>query len=136
MSVTGIARQSVASRVLTQLEAWPGCHAGHAACGSGLGVTVGARQILHLHTDREAELCLTRPVIERMRHTLETSEQVALEPHRDWIGVRLETENDADLLVALFSLAIKAHQGPEPGPGLTDCLASGGAGQPGSGPGR
>jgi hypothetical protein len=124
MSVSGIARQSMASRVLKQLEAWPGCHAGHAECGSGAGITVGARQILHLHTGDEAELWLTVSFIERMRPALETSPQVALEPHRDWIGIRLETEDDADLLVSLFSLAIKAHAGPDVQPATSRCLAS------------
>jgi hypothetical protein len=123
MSVSGIARQSMASRVLKQLETWPECRTGTAACGSGAGVSVGARQILHLHTGNEAELWLTVPLIERMRPALETAQQVALEPHRDWIGIRLDTEDDADLLVALFSLAIKTHHGPEPKPEMSECLA-------------
>ncbi|GII33726.1 luciferase domain-containing protein [Planotetraspora mira] len=123
MSVSGIARQSMASRVLKQLETWPECRTGTAVCGSGAGVSVGARQILHLHTGNEAELWLTVPLIERMRPALESAQQVALEPHRDWIGIRLDTEDDADLLVALFSLAIRSHDGAEPEPEMSECLA-------------
>ncbi|MCW2882594.1 MAG: hypothetical protein JWQ95_6694 [Sphaerisporangium sp.] len=121
MSLT---RESTACRVLERLETWPAVHVGDAACGTGTGVGVNDRQVLHLHADHEADLCLSRSVIERMGPTLMTAEQVILHPGRGWVGVRLETDGDIDLLVALFSVAVKAHLASETRPELIGCSAS------------
>jgi hypothetical protein len=122
MSLT---RASIAHRVLNRLEAWPGIQIAGAACGRGVGVSVHARELLHLHTDHEAELFLGESTIKRMHDTLSGTEQVSVRPGNGWIRLRLRYEGDTDLLLALVSVAIKAHDpGQDRDDDLTGCSAS------------
>ncbi|MFD1934374.1 MULTISPECIES: luciferase family protein [Nonomuraea] len=115
-----VALDSRARRALALLEEWPAVRTTQASCRRGVGVAVGAREVLHLHSDRDAELCLTRPTIDRMRAALADTGQVVFGPSEDWIGVRLESEADIDLLLALLSVAIKTC---DPGQAVTRCSA-------------
>jgi hypothetical protein len=109
----GLSTASVAALVLDRLDRWPEVHVAHATCGSGVGVAVRRHELLRLHDDREAELCLTGAVIERMGATLSANPQVRLPAQGDWVSVQLDTWWDADLLLTLLSVAIKAHLAPE-----------------------
>ncbi|WP_067468800.1 luciferase domain-containing protein [Actinomadura macra] len=81
---------------------------------------------MHLHTGDEAELCLTRPVVERLGGALTDSGRVLIRPGGDWICVRLDTDSDMAMVVSLASVAIKAHTRPPTGGGrrLTPCGAA------------
>jgi hypothetical protein len=86
-----------------------------AGCGSGVGVGLApdARQILHVHSDRQAELCLTRTAIDRLRPALAESGTVGGTVDQasdgDWASFQLDTEHDVELLLTLLSVALKAH---------------------------
>lgn len=99
---------SNADRVVAKLTSWPAVSVVRADCGHGVGVRVDQRQVLHLHNGDEAELRLTRPVIERLGDTLLDSGRVAVQPGGDWVRIPLTTESDVALVVSLTSVAIKA----------------------------
>jgi hypothetical protein len=65
-------------------------------------------QVIHLHTGAEAELRLTRPVVDRMGAALADSGRVTIQPGGEWISVSLDTDSDMALVVSLASVAIKA----------------------------
>lgn len=106
---------SLAGRLTRQLDAWPAVHADRAECGLGTGFAAAHRaggQIVHLHGGDEAELYLTRPVIDRLGAALRESGRVSVSPGGDWVRVRLDTESDVRLVMSLASVAIKAS-GPD-----------------------
>ncbi|MBO3750707.1 DUF5519 family protein [Streptosporangiaceae bacterium NEAU-GS5] len=111
MSASGIAPDSQARRALTRLAEWPAIQIVAAGCGSGVGVGLAAdpRQILHLHSDREAELCLTRTAIDRLHDALAETGAVGEAADGDWATVLLDNDRDIDLLLSLLSVALKAH---------------------------
>lgn len=123
MRATGIALGSQADRVLALLQDWPAIQAVAPYCQIGIGVAVGSSQILHLHTDHIAEICLTRRTICRMYSALVRADQIMLGLNEDWVGVRLDTDRDVDLLIALLSVAIKTHTDPAAPPAATPCSA-------------
>lgn len=102
---------SPASRVLAQVETWPGIIRARAACGIGQALAIEGSQIIHLHHDSTVELCLGRPAIARMGDVLLASGQVAIRPYgdagSDWVGVHLEARADETLAIALASVAIQ-----------------------------
>jgi hypothetical protein len=107
---------ALAGRLTAQLDAWPAVRAGRAECGVGTGFAPAHRdgaQIVHLHGGDEAELHLTRPVIERLGAVLRESGRVAVSPGGDWVRVRLDTESDVALVMSLASVAIKANDPAE-----------------------
>ena len=101
--------QSFADRAVEQLRRWPALR----VCRTGRGVAVGlaatAGKIVDLHQPNEARLCLTWPVIQRLSGSLTENGQVRLEPDRDWVRVRLDSDGDIGLLVSLVSVAIQAN---------------------------
>nr|WP_307797195.1 luciferase family protein [Actinomadura barringtoniae] len=99
---------SLAGRIVDRLNSWPGVAKVRADCGMGVALTAGGSQIMHLHTDDEAELRLSRPVIERLGGVLTESGRVRIKPDSEWIAVRLDTDSDMALVVSLASVAIKA----------------------------
>jgi hypothetical protein len=108
-AVVGSDRTSYAGRIADRLEAWPGVTKLRADCGIGLALQVGGNQFVHFHTDDEAELRLTRPVLERLGEALAASGRVAVRPGGEWVAVRLDTDSDMALVVSLASVAIKAN---------------------------
>ena len=113
VSATKIAGTSHAGRALAQLRAWPSVQARRADCGFGIGVGTHAGQILHIHDEDHATLCLTQPVIDRFRDVLAQA-GIDVIPDDDWIAMRLETPTDTSLLVTLVSVAIKANSPTPP----------------------
>lgn len=99
---------SFADRLVNRLSTWPAVSVAPADCGIGLGLRVGPRQVLHLHSADEAELLLTRPVVERLGDALVKSGRVAVQPAGDWVRVALNTDSDVALALSLASVAIKA----------------------------
>ncbi|WP_433324045.1 luciferase family protein [Spirillospora sp. CA-294931] len=117
MAVNGSGLTSNAGRIADRISAWPGVTRARADCGVGVALVSGGRQIMHLHGDDEAELRLTRAVVDRLGCTLAECERVEIRPGGEWITVRLDTDSDVALVVSLASVAIKAtatDQGPAP----------------------
>lgn len=100
---------SFADRAVEQLCDWPALTVCRAGGGSGEGLALGARQIVHLHGRDEAEVCLTWQMVRRMSGVLLECGRVRLEPGGDWVRVRLDNDRDVALLVSLVSVAIKAN---------------------------
>ena len=65
-------------------------------------------EIVHFHSDRQADVHLGRPAIERLREELEHSTAVRLVPGSGWVTVLLGGESDADLVLTLASVARQA----------------------------
>lgn len=112
MAASGSGATTNAGRLAARIEAWPGVSAVRADCGVGIALAAGGGQIMHLHTGDEAELRLTRPVVERLGAALAESGRVAIRPGGDWIAVRLDTDSDLSLVMSLASVAIKANSDP------------------------
>ncbi|HEX2315858.1 MAG TPA: luciferase family protein, partial [Thermomonospora sp.] len=108
MAAKGSGATSYADRVMARLESWPSMRRARAGCGIGTGLGVGACQVVHLHSGDEAELLLTRPVVDRLQAVLLASGRVSVQPGGHWIRVGLHTESDVTLVLTLASLAIKA----------------------------
>lgn len=111
--------RSAAERVAAQLTAWPGLVPGRPACGTGRGFSFRGEEILHLHTGGEADLRLSRAVIERFEKVLDESGQVVVRPGDDWVTVHLDTDTAGSMLLSLLSLAINAVDEPAGGPPCT-----------------
>ncbi len=97
---------------MARLRGWPGMSVVRADCGVGVALSAGGSQIIHLHGGDEAELCLTRPVVDRLGGALRESGRVSIRPGGDWVAVRLDTDSDVAMAVSLASVAIKAAAGP------------------------
>ncbi|WP_157247361.1 luciferase family protein [Nonomuraea typhae] len=124
MRARGIALGSQAARVLTLLREWPDLQTTLPSCRAGVGVAVGNNEILHLHAGDDAELCLTRPTIYRLYPALAGTNCVILGRSEDWIGIRLGTALDTDLLLSLLSVAIKTCVCGECDQTITPCSAA------------
>ncbi|QMU77369.1 hypothetical protein GXW83_18360 [Streptacidiphilus sp. PB12-B1b] len=96
-------------RAIEQLESWAGLHGAPASCGTGTALRSGSRDIVHFHTEHDADLHLTGPAIQRLCPELAECTAVRLHPASQWVTVHLDCAGDADLLVALVSVALKAH---------------------------
>ena len=99
-----------ADRAVEQLRQWPALTESSVRGRAGAVFTAGRRQVVHLHRPDEAELRLTRPVIERLRRALACRTRVRVMPGSDWVRLPLECESDVALLAALVSVAIKASR--------------------------
>jgi hypothetical protein len=95
--------------VAEELRGWPALTACQVDCGASRGFALRTREIVHLHSANEAELCLTWPVVQRMHKVLLDCGQVMMEPGADWIRVRLGGDSDIRLLLSLVSVAIQAN---------------------------
>jgi hypothetical protein len=101
--------ESYADRAVQQLRRWPTLTVRPADYGSGRGLALSMRQIVHLHAGNEAEVYLTWPVAERMSEALDASGRVTTAAGDDWVRVQLDSDNDVALLISLVSVAIKAN---------------------------
>ncbi|MBT2214051.1 luciferase family protein [Actinomadura sp. NEAU-AAG7] len=125
MATGGSGTDSNAGRVVARLRKWSGVSVGRADCGVGVALCAGHGQFMHLHTGDEAELCLTRPVVDRLGGALADSGRVLVRPGGDWVAVRLDTDSDMAMAVSLASVAIKAHTRPAArGTPITPCPAA------------
>ncbi|WP_433463327.1 luciferase family protein [Spirillospora sp. CA-128828] len=80
MSAASHPRQGFGDQAFQQLRAWPALTVCRLVDGAGRGLAVGTRQILHLHALDEAEVYLTRPVVQRVAHALTDNGGVTIEP--------------------------------------------------------
>ncbi|WP_157996072.1 luciferase domain-containing protein [Thermomonospora amylolytica] len=101
--------RTLTDHVLDQVRGWPALRVCQAECGTGRALAVGARQIVHFPSENEAEVYLTGPVVHRMREVLLRCGPVLPEPPGPWIRLRLGGDSDAELLISLISVAIKAN---------------------------
>src|SRR5690349_8851620 len=113
---------SLVETIIDQLETWPDLASGRAACGHGRSFTADGAELLHLHGDAEAQVCLTAPVINRIGAQLRAA-GVMTAGWGDWVTVPLDTPADATLVINLVSVAIKANTsaGPAHRPARTGC---------------
>jgi Family of unknown function (DUF5519) len=81
----------------------------------GRGFSFRGEQVLHLHTGGEADLRLSRAVVERFEKVLYESGQVVVRPDDDWVTVHLDTDTAGSMLLSLLSLAIHAMEEPDGG---------------------
>lgn len=123
MGLRSLKDESFADRAIEQLRHWPSLTVCRADSGNGRGVALSTRQIVHLHGGGEAEIYLTRPVVQRMAEVLLGSGRVAMSPDDDWVRVRLDSDGDVRLFTSLVSVAIKASaQSPhEPHRPIASC---------------
>jgi hypothetical protein len=106
---------TLAQRALERLDAWPDLTAGPASCGVGRALRSQYSEIVHFHTDREADLHLTNRAIQRIHGDLADSTAIRMVPGSRWVTVHLDCDADVDLLLSLVSVALKAHQTPPAG---------------------
>jgi len=113
---------TLAQRALEQLTAWPDLTAGPASCGTGQALRSSHSDIVHFHSDYEADLHLTSRAIQRFSGDLAESTAIRMVPGSLWVTVHLDCDADVDLLSSLVSVALKAHQASPPGsPSPTAC---------------
>jgi hypothetical protein len=98
-----------ARRALEDLLTWPGLSAAPAPCGTGTAVLADGEEIAHFHSERQADLNLGRPAIERLHEELGHSTALRLIPGSGWVSVVLGGSRDADLVVTLASVALRAQ---------------------------
>ncbi|MEU1787689.1 luciferase family protein [Streptomyces sparsogenes] len=100
---------SVAHRAMERLRDWPDLDEGPACCGMGRALRMAECEIVHFHSDRDADLHLTEPAIRHLATHLGRSTAIRLVPDSQWVTVHLDTERDADVLLSLVSVALNAH---------------------------
>ncbi|GAA3775455.1 luciferase domain-containing protein [Streptomyces chiangmaiensis] len=99
-----------AQRALERLDAWPDLSTGPASCGIGRALRSSHSEIVHFHTDHEADLHLTSRAIQRISGDLAESTAIRMVPGSRWVTVHLDCDADVDLLLSLVSVALQAHQ--------------------------
>ncbi|MGW1159740.1 luciferase domain-containing protein [Streptomyces sp. NPDC002513] len=109
---------TLAQRALERLKAWPDLTAEPASCGTGRGLRSRYSEIVHFHTDREADLHLTWGALRRFSGDLAGSTAIRMVPGSRWVTVHLDCDTDVDLLLSLVSMALQAHQTHPPSESL------------------
>ena len=114
---------TLAARALTQLATWPDLTEAQPSCGVGRALCSPHGEIVHFHSDSDADLHLTARTIRRFQDHLARSAAVRVVPGSQWITLHLKGNEDVHLLMTLVSLALQAHQTwPVPGDApLTAC---------------
>jgi hypothetical protein len=102
-------RMNAAQRAREQLQTWPQLSWGSASCGAGEAVRFRGTEIMHFHSPREAALHLSAEAIDRLQAQFARSTAIRLHPTSEWITVHLDCPTDADLLLALVSVALHVH---------------------------
>ncbi|MCZ4099697.1 MULTISPECIES: luciferase domain-containing protein [Streptomyces] len=108
-----------ARRAMEDLMTWPGLSAAPARCGTGTAVLADGAEIVHFHSERQADL--GRPAIERLHEELGHSTALRLLPGSGWVTVVLGGDRDADLLITLASVALRAQTHRAAGGGAGEC---------------
>ncbi|MHC3470121.1 luciferase domain-containing protein [Streptomyces sp. 7R007] len=101
-------------RAMAQLETWPDLSPCPTSCGTGRALRSTREEIVHFHSDRDVDLHLTDPAIHRLHFDFAESTAIRLVPGSRWVTVHIDCEADADLLLSLVSVALKAHQTRSP----------------------
>ncbi|MER8044581.1 luciferase family protein [Streptomyces sp. NPDC094032] len=97
-----------------RLMSWPSLIADRAPCGAALGLRTATQEIVHFHSEHEADVHLTRAMIARLRPALLGSSALRLRAGSGWVTVRLDMGSDIDLLATLVSAALQATGAPYP----------------------
>ncbi|AQZ65450.1 hypothetical protein BKM31_31900 [[Actinomadura] parvosata subsp. kistnae] len=92
---------------MAELRSWPALAARDGRRGTTFAVS--GTEIVRLSGADEIQVRLTAPAIDRLRPYLSTCEQVQACEDRAWVAVYVDAEPDLALLLALTSVAIKAH---------------------------
>ncbi|MFF4794806.1 luciferase family protein [Streptomyces sp. NPDC001276] len=100
---------NAARHAMEQLQTWPGLTLGPASCGTGHALRYAECEIVHFHSGRDADLHLTGRVIRTLGDQLGRSTAIRLLPQSQWVTVHLDHDRDADTLLGLVSLALRAH---------------------------
>ncbi|MBF8191257.1 DUF5519 family protein [Nonomuraea sp. K274] len=95
------------ARAVAELRSWPALAVSDTR--RGVAFAVRGTEILRLTGESEMRVRLTAPAIHRLEPYLRDCEQVQPCPDRAWVAVRVDAEPDLELLLALTSVAIKAH---------------------------
>jgi hypothetical protein len=112
---------NAARRAMKQLGTWHDLTSALPACGIGQALAAAEREIVHFHSQHDADLHLTRAVIQRLHPELSHSSAVRLLPGSAWVTLRLDCDADVALLVSLISVALQAHLGTRPHPDGAPC---------------
>ncbi|MFJ5278950.1 luciferase family protein [Streptomyces parvulus] len=99
-----------AQHAFERLQAWPDLTVSPASCGTGRALRSVRDEIVHFHSDRDVDLHLTHRAIQRFQYDLSGSSAIRLVAGSRWVTVHLDCDADADLLLSLVSIALKAHQ--------------------------
>ncbi|MET8284464.1 luciferase family protein [Streptomyces sp. NPDC048448] len=101
---------TLALRAMTQLAAWPDLSEARPSCGTGRALRSARDEIVHFHSDHDADLHLTTRAIRRYEDHLMGAGAVRMVPGSRWVTIRLEVDGDIHLLLTLVSLALQSHQ--------------------------
>ncbi|GAX54879.1 luciferase domain-containing protein [Streptomyces olivochromogenes] len=101
---------TVALRAMAQLASWPDLAETPSSCGTGRALRSVQDEIVHFPTDQDVDLHLTARAIKRFEDHLRGATAIRSVPGSRWVTIRREVETDMDLLPALVSVALQAHQ--------------------------
>ncbi|MCW2901501.1 MAG: hypothetical protein JWO67_3766 [Streptosporangiaceae bacterium] len=110
-----------ARRAMEQLGTWPDLTSAPPACGIGQALWAAESEIVHFHSEHDADLHLTRTAIQRLHPELSHSSAVRLLPGSAWVTLHLDCDGDVTLLVSLVSVALRAHTTARPRPAALPC---------------
>ncbi|MEU5860340.1 luciferase family protein [Nonomuraea sp. NPDC047529] len=94
-------------RAVAELRSWPSLNV--SGTGRQVAFAVHGTEILRLAGRDEVHVRLTAPAIGRLEPHLQACDQVHACRDRAWVAVQVDAEPDLELLLALTSVAIKAH---------------------------
>ncbi|SEF78006.1 hypothetical protein SAMN05444920_101632 [Nonomuraea solani] len=95
------------ARAVAELRSWPALAVSDTRRGPVFAVR--GTEILRLTGADKVQVRLTVPAIDRLGPYLRDCDQVRTLPDKAWVAVRVDAEPDLELLLALTSVAIKAH---------------------------
>ncbi|NRQ40314.1 DUF5519 family protein [Nonomuraea sp. NN258] len=100
-------RGAYVARAEAALRSWPSLAVSDTR--HGVSFAVRGTEILRLTGHDQVQIRLTAPAIGRLEPYLGECDQVRACPDRAWVCMRVDAQPDFDLLLALTSVAIKAH---------------------------
>ncbi|MFG1710317.1 luciferase family protein [Nonomuraea sp. M3C6] len=95
------------ARAVAELRSWPALVVSDTR--RGVAFAVSGTEILRTTGAVEVRVRLTAPAIDRLEPYLRECDQVQACSDRAWVAVQVDAEPDLELLLALASVAIKAH---------------------------
>lgn len=95
------------ARAVAELRSWPALAVSDTR--RGVAFAVRGTEILRPSGRDEVHLRLTAAAIDRLEPHLRVCDQVHACADRAWVAVQVDAEPDLELLLALTSVAIKAH---------------------------
>src|SRR4051812_47599784 len=109
--------RTFSQRITDEVTSWPGVTAGMGDRGEG-GVSVGRRQIGHLHGDRVAHFSFPKEIGAELRAQGRVGPHPVAPDKPAWGACKLETDDDVDDVIAMMRMnyeRVVARDGvPEP----------------------